>query len=210
MVDVDERVQAPTVVDHARRAGEADRVRVHEVAGRAADAQDDVARLDDALAGARRERREVGGDREPHIGGGAGLEGDPGEADQPLHGTDDRRDRVVQVELHDHGAGARAGVAEPEPHAGRAVRRDLVLVAAERRPVERRVPETVTERVMVNRGSPENPLDATELTAKFTANASGAGSEQAVKHLADEVWNVAGAQDTTGLTRALSAVVTGT
>jgi 2-methylcitrate dehydratase PrpD len=69
---------------------------------------------------------------------------------------------------------------------------------------------TVTERVMVNRGSPENPLDATELTAKFLANAHGAGAQQSVKELADEVWNIAGARDTTGLTRALSAVVTGT
>ncbi|WP_181763625.1 MmgE/PrpD family protein [Streptomyces albidus (ex Kaewkla and Franco 2022)] len=79
---------------------------------------------------------------------------------------------------------------------------------------------TVTERVMVNRGSPENPLHAGELTAKFTANALGsgggttrvadAGREQAVKDLADEVWNIGNSHDTAGLTRALSNVVTGT
>ncbi|HEV7627456.1 MAG TPA: MmgE/PrpD family protein [Streptomyces sp.] len=78
---------------------------------------------------------------------------------------------------------------------------------------------TVTERVMVNRGSPENPLHAGELTAKFTANALGAGGgttrvsgpevEQAVKELADEVWNIGNSHDTAGLTRALSKV-TGT
>jgi len=79
---------------------------------------------------------------------------------------------------------------------------------------------TVTERVMVNRGSPENPLHAGELTAKFTANALGsgggttrvadAGREQAVKDLADEVWNIGNSHDTAGLTRALSNVVTST
>ncbi|MET8784712.1 MmgE/PrpD family protein [Streptomyces sp. NPDC004589] len=65
---------------------------------------------------------------------------------------------------------------------------------------------TVTERVMVNRGSPQDPLDATELTAKFLANARGAGAEQAVQDLADEVWNIAAAPDTSRLTRAMSAV----
>jgi 2-methylcitrate dehydratase PrpD len=69
---------------------------------------------------------------------------------------------------------------------------------------------TLTERVMVNRGSPEDPLDASELTAKFLANALGAGDDTAVKELADEVWKIGSAQDTAGLTRALSAVVTGT
>ncbi len=69
---------------------------------------------------------------------------------------------------------------------------------------------TVTERVMVNRGSPQNPLDATELTAKFLANALGAGDERAVRALADEVWNIAGAPDVAALTRALSVVATGT
>ena len=73
---------------------------------------------------------------------------------------------------------------------------------------------TVTERVMVNRGSPENPLHARELTAKFTANvlgaAAGPGREQAVRDLADEVWNIGDSHDTAGLTRALSRVVTGT
>ncbi|MFJ8927472.1 MmgE/PrpD family protein [Streptomyces sp. NPDC102364] len=69
---------------------------------------------------------------------------------------------------------------------------------------------TVTEQVMVNRGSPQDPLDARELTAKFLANALGAGTEPTVRALADEVWNVAAAADTTGLTRALSAVVAGT
>lgn len=66
---------------------------------------------------------------------------------------------------------------------------------------------TMTERVMVNRGSPQDPLDAAELTAKFLANALGAGAEPAVRALADEVWNIAGAADTAALTRALSAVV---
>lgn len=69
---------------------------------------------------------------------------------------------------------------------------------------------TVTERVMVNKGGPENPLDTGELTAKFLANALGAGDEQAVRALADEVWNIDAAQDTAGLTRALSAVARGT
>ncbi|MCF3963440.1 MmgE/PrpD family protein [Streptomyces fuscigenes] len=69
---------------------------------------------------------------------------------------------------------------------------------------------TLTERVMVNRGSPEDPLDADELTAKFLANALGAGADAAVKELADEVWKIGSAQDTAGLARALSAVVTGT
>ncbi|GHJ39225.1 MmgE/PrpD family protein [Streptomyces sp. TS71-3] len=69
---------------------------------------------------------------------------------------------------------------------------------------------TVTERVMVNRGSPQDPLDATELTAKFLANALGAGDESAVRALAEEVWNITAAKDTTGLTRALSAVAAGT
>ncbi|QPP05450.1 MmgE/PrpD family protein [Streptomyces bathyalis] len=69
---------------------------------------------------------------------------------------------------------------------------------------------TVTERVMVNRGSPENPLHAGELTAKYTANALGAGGPRAVRDLADEVWNIRNSLDTAGLTRALSNVVAGT
>jgi 2-methylcitrate dehydratase PrpD len=69
---------------------------------------------------------------------------------------------------------------------------------------------TWNERVMVNRGSPEDPLDARELTTKFLGNALAAGEEQAVRELADEIWKIGSAQDTTGLTRALSAVVTGT
>jgi 2-methylcitrate dehydratase PrpD len=69
---------------------------------------------------------------------------------------------------------------------------------------------TVTERVMVNRGSPENPLDAAELTTKFFANALGAGDERTVKALADAVWHIAAAPDTAELTRALSAAATGT
>ena len=69
---------------------------------------------------------------------------------------------------------------------------------------------TVTERVMVNRGGPENPLDAAELTAKFNANANThahtAGDEHAVRALADEVWNLNEAPDISGLTRTLSAL----
>jgi hypothetical protein len=66
---------------------------------------------------------------------------------------------------------------------------------------------------MVNRGSPEDPLDSAELTAKFTANALGAAGPGAdgrdtVAALAREVWSVGAAEDLTGLTRALSAVVT--
>ena len=79
---------------------------------------------------------------------------------------------------------------------------------------------TLTERVMVNRGSPENPLDAEELTAKFTANAlsidpptdgfPAAGREQAVKQLADEVWGLHNTTDISAMIRALATVVAAT
>ncbi|UNT00678.1 MmgE/PrpD family protein [Streptomyces tubbatahanensis] len=68
---------------------------------------------------------------------------------------------------------------------------------------------TMTERVMVNKGSPEHPLTTEELTAKFLANALGTGDEQAVRALADRIGDLAAAPDTTALTRALAAVAPG-
>jgi 2-methylcitrate dehydratase PrpD len=64
----------------------------------------------------------------------------------------------------------------------------------------------LTERVMVNRGGPQDPLDADELTAKFTANARIAGSGPAVRALADAVWGLGRARDVSELVRALSAL----
>ncbi|WP_016905964.1 MmgE/PrpD family protein [Streptomyces xiaopingdaonensis] len=69
---------------------------------------------------------------------------------------------------------------------------------------------TATERVMVNRGSPQDPLEAHELTTKFLANAQHAVAPEAARALTDEVWRIDGSPDTTGLTRALSAVARGT
>lgn len=65
---------------------------------------------------------------------------------------------------------------------------------------------SLTERVMTNRGGPEDPLDPEELTAKFTANARDAGPRQAVGRIADAVWGLDKAPDVSELTRALSAL----
>lgn len=68
----------------------------------------------------------------------------------------------------------------------------------------------MTARVMVNRGSPENPLTPGELTAKFLANTHGAGDDQAVRTLADRIWALPTAPDTAALARALSGIASGT
>ncbi|WP_235215420.1 MmgE/PrpD family protein [Phaeacidiphilus oryzae] len=68
---------------------------------------------------------------------------------------------------------------------------------------------TVTERVTANRGGPENPLSADELTAKFTANARIAGTESAALRLADAVWSLDRAADLSALVGALTALSPG-
>ena len=131
---------APGVVDLAHVAGQPHRVRERQVGARPARAQHELARLDDAPAVAPGERREVGGHGERDLGRLARLELDPGVADQPLHRAHDAGDRVVQVELHDLGARAVAGVAHGDAHAS-TVPSVAISVASpvERVPVERRV-----------------------------------------------------------------------
>ncbi len=107
-------------------------------------------------------------------------------------------DSCVPRGLHRRGGGrpARLALAPACLRRGRGVHRRLSAPVPPR--AHRGIDDgtTVTERVMVNRGSPQNPLDTGELTAKFLANARGAGAEQAVRDLADEVWNIAAAPDT--------------
>lgn len=49
---------------------------------------------------------------------------------------------------------------------------------------------TVTERVRVNRGGPENPLSADELSAKFTGNAGRALRADAAEELVAALWGL--------------------
>ena len=86
------------------------------LAAGAAEPQLHVARLDDPAPAQAGERGEVGRDVEGDLRGLAGLQGDPGEADQPDHRPGGLRDRVVQVQLDDLGAGPGAGVADGDPH----------------------------------------------------------------------------------------------
>ena len=106
------RGQPPRVVDGPQLADEAQRERVAVVGAGPREPQLDVARLDDrARRAAPVNDGDVGGDGEGDERRLARLQLDPGVADEAHDRPGHLGDRVVQVELHDLGAGPVAGVA---------------------------------------------------------------------------------------------------